>query len=142
MYFNVNKCHVLLVGTRNQKFIDYEMKGTKIEDVQYVKDLGVIIASSLKFSQHCKEAAGKANRMLAFINENFSFKNKNVILTLYISLNRPHVEYAVKFWSPHHSKDIAQLEAVQRKVTKMITSLRNKSCEEKLAQLNLFYLEK
>ncbi len=69
MPFNVNKCPVLQVGTRNQKF-DYEMNGTEIESVQCVKELGVTIASGLKFSQQCKETAGKANRMLGFINRN------------------------------------------------------------------------
>ncbi len=39
-------------------------------------------------------------------------------------------------------KDIAKLEAVQRRVAKMITSLRNKPYEERLARLNLFSLEK
>ncbi len=65
MPFNVNKCHILQVGTRNKKKSEYEMNGTKLESVQCVKDLGVTVASSHKFSQHCKDAAGKANRMLA-----------------------------------------------------------------------------
>ncbi len=47
--FNVNKCHILHVDTRNQKF-DYEMNGVKLDSVQCVKDLGVLIASNLKFS--------------------------------------------------------------------------------------------
>ncbi len=98
MPFNVNK------GTRNQEF-DYEMNGTNIESVQRVKDLGVTIASNLKFSQQCNDAARKANRMLGFISRNFSFKNKDVILLLYISLVRPHLEYAVQWetfqaWAP------------------------------------------
>ncbi len=76
--FNVNKCHVLQVGTRNQKF-DYEMNGTKIESVKCAKDLDVTIACNLKFSQQCKDVAGKAHTMLGFINRNFSFKNKDVI---------------------------------------------------------------
>ncbi len=101
------------------------MNGTKIKSAQCVKDLGVTIASSLKFSQQCKGAEGKANRMLGFINRNFSFKNKGVVIPLYINLVRPHLEYAVKFSSPRHAKDIAKLEAVQRRATKMITSLRN-----------------
>ncbi len=48
----------------------------------------------------------------------------------------------MQFLSPHHAKDIAKLEAVQRRATKMIPSLRNKSYEERLARLNLFSLEK
>ncbi len=104
MPFNVNKCHILHVGTRNQKF-DYEMNGVKLDSVQCSNDLGVSISSDLKFSQQCKSAAGKANRMLGIINKNFSFKNKDIILPLYINLVRPHLEYAVQFWSPHHTKD-------------------------------------
>ncbi len=140
MPFNVKKCHILHVGTRNQIF-GYEMSGVKLDSVQCVKDLGVSIASNLKFLQQCKDAAGKANRMLGFLNRNSSFKNKDVILPLYSSFVRPHLEYAVQFWLPHHTKDIAKLEAVQRRATK-ITSLSDNSCEERLASLNLFSLEK
>ncbi len=60
MSFNVNRCHILQVGTRNQKF-ECEMNGTKLECVHCIKDLCVKIASSLKFSQQCKDAAGKVN---------------------------------------------------------------------------------
>ncbi len=118
------------------------MNGTELECVQCVKDLGVTVASSLKFSQECKDAAGKAYRMLGFINRNFSFKNKEVILALYISLVRPHLEYDVQFWAHHHANDIAKLEAVQRRATKMITSLCNNSYAERVTRLNLFSLEK
>ncbi len=61
---------------------------------------------------------------------------------MYTSLVRPHLEYAMQFWSPHNAKDIAKSEAVQRRDTKMISSLRNKSNEERLGRLNLFSLEK
>ncbi len=54
------------MGTRNLKY-DYEMSGEKLESVHCVKDLGVTITSNLKFSLQCKDAAGKANRMLGFI---------------------------------------------------------------------------
>ncbi len=110
-----------------------EMNGVKLESVQFAKDLGVTIASILKFSHQCKDAADKANGMLGFINRNFSLKNKDtrIILPLYITLVRPHLEYDVQFWPPHHAKDIAKLETVQRRAT--ITSLRNKSYEERPA---------
>ncbi len=88
------------------------MNGTKLESAQCVKDLGVFVASSLNFSQQWKDAAGKANRMLDFINRNISFKTKDVILPLYTSLVRPRLEYVVQFWAPNHVKDIEELEAV------------------------------
>ncbi len=82
------------------------MNVTKLESVQYVKDLGVSVASSLKFSQQCKDAAGKANRMLGFINRKISFKTKDIILPVYTSLVRPLLEYAVQFWAPRHVYDL------------------------------------
>ncbi len=141
MPFNVNKCNALQVGTRNKKY-EYEMRGMILESLHCVKDFGVTIPSNLKFSQHCKEAACKANRVLGFININFSFKTKDTILPMYISLVRPHLEYAMQFWSPHHAKDIAKLEAVQRRATKMIPSLRYKSYERRLTRLKLFCLSR
>ncbi len=141
MPFNVNKCYILHVGTRNQK-LDCEMNGVKLDGVQCVKDLGVSIASYRKFSRQCKDAAGKANRMLGLMNRNFSFKSKYIILPLYMNLIRPNVEDAVQLSSTHHTKDIAKLEAVQRRASKIKTTLRNKSYEERSASLNLFAFEK
>ncbi len=131
MLFNIKKCHILQVGTRNLKY-DYEMSGEKLKSIQCVKDLGVAIMLNLKFSQQCKEAAGTANRILGFIKRNFSFKHKDIILSLYNSLVRLHLEYVVQFWSPHLAKDITKLEVVQCRATKMFPSLRNKSNEERL----------
>ncbi len=84
MPFNVKKCRILQVGTRKLKY-DYEMSGEKRESVHCLKGLGVTITSNFKFSQQCKEAAVKANRMLGFIKRNFSFKNKDKMLPLYNS---------------------------------------------------------
>ncbi len=101
------------------------MNDIKLESVQCVKDLGVSVASSSKFSQQCKDATSKANRMLDFININILFQTKDVILPLYTNLVRPHLEYAVQLRAPHLAKDIAKLAVVQRRVTKVITSLCN-----------------
>ncbi len=80
MLFNVDKCQVLQVGTRNKKS-DYEMRGVKLKSIQCVKNLGVKITSNLKFPQQCSNAANKANRMLGFIKRNFLLENKDVIFS-------------------------------------------------------------
>ncbi len=74
------------------------MNRAKIESMQCVKDLGVTIASNLKFSQQWKDATGKANKMMVFINKNFSLKSKNIIPPMHISLLTPLLAYAGQFW--------------------------------------------
>ncbi len=73
------------------------MWGVNIESVHSVKDLGVTVASNLKFSQQCNESGKKANRMVGLIKRKFSFKKKDVVLPLYNGFVRPHLKYTVQF---------------------------------------------
>ncbi len=50
--FNINKCQILQVGTRNIKN-DYKMRGVKLQSVISVKGLDVTV--TIKFSQQCNE---------------------------------------------------------------------------------------
>ncbi len=45
MPINVNKCHILLLGTRKKN--EYQMSGTKLESVQSFKNLCITVVSSL-----------------------------------------------------------------------------------------------
>ena len=137
MEFNKEKCGVLNVGKNNRNFI-YDLDGHWLKSVEKKKDLGVIIDNKFKFRDQCIWARNKANKMLGFIKRNVSYKSKYVIRSLYNSYVRPHLEYCMQAWQPHHEQDLNMLESVQRRATKLIPGLKNKEYKDRLIELNMF----
>ena len=141
MRFNVAKCKVMHIGTKNPKY-KYKLMGSELAETDQERDLGVMIDNSLKTSAQCATAIKKANAMLGVIRKGIENKSAGIIMPLYKSMVRPHLEYCVQFWSPHLKKDIIALEKVQRRATKMIKGLEHFPYEERLRRLGLFSLEK
>ena len=140
MPFNLDKCKVMHIGYKNQN-VKYTLQGKEIQSVEQEKDLGVIISNDLKFSKQCIKAEKSAQKMVGYIKRQFRCRNKEIVIPLYNSLVRPQLEYAVQFWSPPLRKDVERLEAVQRRATKMIPSIRQLGYEARLESLNLYSLE-
>ena len=86
--------------------------------------------SDLKVDKQCSKAANEANKRLGMIHRNFKCKAKKVILPLYKSIVRPHLDYCVQAWRPHYRKDVDKLEKVQRRATKMVEGLEGYSYED------------
>lgn len=140
MPFNLDKCHVLHVGTANQAE-NYSLLGLDLSSVNQERDLGVVIKADLKSSAQCIAAEQKAQKILGYIKRVFRYRNKRTVLALYRALVRPLLEYGAQFWSPVRRVDVERLEKVQARATKLVPSIRHKGYQRRLADLGLFTLE-
>uniref|UniRef100_A0A8C5R211 Reverse transcriptase domain-containing protein n=1 Tax=Leptobrachium leishanense TaxID=445787 RepID=A0A8C5R211_9ANUR len=94
MRFNLDKCKVMHFGVKNTQAI-YTLNGTELGKSKQEKDLGIIIDFKLSNNVQCQTAAAKASKVLACIKRGVHSRDENIILPLYKSMVRPHLEYAV-----------------------------------------------
>ena len=100
------------------------MGGTVPNTTLKEKDLGLTINANMKVSEQCGIAAEKGNQILELSRRNIVYKEKELIILLYKTIVRPHLEYCIQACRPYRKKDIDMLERVQRRATKIIQKLR------------------
>ena len=98
LMFHPKKCRAVTLG--NASRVDYYLNGEKLEHVNEILDLGIIVSNDLKPSKQCSRAAKKANSILGFIQRCFKRLDKQGLSILYKGLVRPHINYLGSVWSP------------------------------------------
>ncbi|KAK4830594.1 hypothetical protein QYF61_012020 [Mycteria americana] len=127
MRFKKAKCKVLYAGDEG------------IESSPAEKDLGILVHEKMDMRQQCALAAQKAKCILSCIRRNVASRSREVILPLYSTLVRPHLQYHIQLWSPQYRKD---MDLSRGGATKMMRGMEHLSYEERLRELGLFSLRR
>lgn len=117
MSLNANKCSVISFARKHSLITyAYSIDGIPLKRESTIKDLGVLLDSKLSFKEHLGYITSKASKCLGFIFRSAKlFVDIHCMKTLYCSLVRSILEYAVVVWAPYYKSGIQQLERVQHK---------------------------
>ena len=139
MSFNVDKSSVMQIVHKNMQS-NCNISNQQLPTTDQQQDMGIIVTEDLKWQKQTEKRCKTVNRALGFIARNCRYKTKELILPLYKSLVRPHLEHVVQFRSPHFRRDNDKIENMQRRATKMISEIRNHSYYQQLQDLDLIGL--
>lgn len=96
-----------------------------IERSSKEKELDMLVDKKFKITQQCSVAEQKSNFILSCSKRGVVSRAREVRLSLYFALERPHLESCIQLWLQH--KDISLLERVQRRAVNMIRGMQQLS---------------
>ena len=114
LQFNTQKCKLMRV-TRNELVSVLQLCISVVSHYKMWTPTN-ILGSSCHQIYHghtiSKSTCGKARKQIGLIYRYFS--NSESLFQMYISLVRPHLEYASQVWNPYKAGEINSLEDVQK----------------------------
>ena len=111
MRFQPVKCNMMQLTRKHLNKIQasHTLEGTVLENVDYIKYLGVTITNDLKWNT------------LGFLRRTLFSCPQNVKEAAYKGMVRPILEYGSSVWDPHPDKLQEELEKVQNRAARFVT---------------------
>ena len=120
---------------------EYFVSNSPISTYTSHKDLGILMTSSLSWSEHIALITSKAYKKLGLLRRTFCSRNTSCAKrSLYLSLVRSNLLFDSQVWRPSLLKDIKALENIQHCATKFILNDYSSSYRTRLISLHLLPL--
>ena len=138
-----NRSNLLLQLPFTSTYFEYNtLGGITLHPANNIRDLGVYISDDLSWTLHIATICDKARQMAVCVFSVFSTRRTDILMILYKSLVRCHLEYCSPLWNPSKISDIQNLESIQRTFTSKIAGLKDLHYWERLKKLSLLSLQR
>ncbi len=139
---NANKTKYVIFGNRHilntKPNLNLHVGISKIERVDEMKYLGVILDEHLTFDQHINYIIHKSSKKLGVLRRAREYLNKTTKILLYKSLILPHLDYCDLIYMCTKEENLAKLQQIQNCACRIILKADNLTSTKVLHQnLNL-----
>ena len=143
--FNTSKCKCMVISRKSTPKLPHDqlqLLGMPLQVVESYKYLGLLLSSNMSWSPHIESICSKTRQILGLLYRCFyDSTDSSMIKQLYLSMVRPHLEYACQVWDPYLIRDKRNLESVQKFGLKLASRQWDAGYNELLDLFNLPTLE-
>ena len=97
LQLNPEKCKSMILSKKRQvtaESVTLYLGGTSLDPVETFKYLSVLLSNNLSWSNHISGVCSRAKQILGLLYRQFYNSSSATLKQLYLSLVRPHLEYA------------------------------------------------
>ena len=119
---NISKTNFVIFAAKNKpmKNVTILINKKAIQQVQYVKYLGVLIDSQLTFAQHISSVVKKVSRVTGLMYRIRGCVNNQTLKMIYYSLIYSYLLYGLPIWGNADDTHISPLYTLQKKAIRLI----------------------
>ena len=122
---NIDKTNFMIFRPKNRNELspDIMISGSKIDEVDRAKFLGVIIDNKLNWSHHTKHVTTKMSKGIGIIIKARKYFNQVTLLNLYNTMVLPYISYCIHVWGKAASTHINKIHILQKKIVRIISGV-------------------
>ena len=137
---NIKKTKVMAFGTRQKvkktTDVNIEVGGERLKVVPSYKYLGIILDSTLNYSQHINAVINAVLHKLTLLAKMKRYLHDDVAVKIYKSMLLPYLDYADVIYAKANSNDISKLQKLQNKCLKLCLGKDNRFNTNRLHTLS------
>ena len=121
---NVSKTNFVIFCPTNKPKIPVNIliNNEQINEVPYVKYLGILLDSQLSFKYHIDEVKKKISRSIGILYKLKPFVTKKILTNVYYAIIYPFILYGIEVWGNANKTLLAPIHTLQKKFVRLVTN--------------------